>query len=495
MTVGEGRYRAKRLLEKTGHVAIYLAEHEGAEVALYIADDPELDRTAFLRGVEALQRHPAGLPIARLLEAGECPEGVWAVTEHHAGRSWSETAEAKLPGPWIAPLLILEVAQGLATAVLAGLVHGALGPRCVVITPEGETKITNFGLSSLFGAPVGLEACFWAPEHFRRPLTVDARTDVYGFGVTLYRLFTASPPHATEDLDELRQCVLEKPLNLDVAEIPVPFRAVIARATAKDPDQRYSDVSELEVALLEALGERSSDLAVVGVWPESGTREAREAGASTQDASGPSTVRSSELASVAEAVSPLAARPVPRPESARPDAQNAPEAQRLAGSEPRTTDRPLGEAAGPAGPAPNASTRPRSGALPVAAALAAGMALVAAGAQLRGALQQQPTMIVVQAPSPVLPAPPPSPSAPVTHTPEAPPAPSPLDLPAPPAPIVSGRAPVARRVHSVSAQPSTTTSTTLPAATPPQPASSGNTKRFSWEISDPCALAWYRCSK
>lgn len=491
MTVVRGRYRAKRLLEKTGKVAVYVADCDGTDVALYIAEDKSLDREAFQRGAEALKGLPGDLPIARLLETGECTSGVWAATEYNHGRTWTDIARGQLPGPLAAPLLILELAAALASVQRFGLAHGALGPHCVVITHEGQTKIAHYGLASLFGRPVALGPRFRAPEHLRTPLLVDARTDVYGVGITLLQLFTAaSPPHTDRELTAPPQCASPEPLNLDALAIPGAFRGLITRATAEDPAERYSDVAELELALLEALSERSSALAMVGLWPTSGPREV----VAPLDGSIPSTMRSAAL----PPARPSGAGLVPSP--AAPEASTAPPAE-AAREMPPAPAPSLGAdpAHGtPAAPQPNREPapvepprQPRPGLWLVR--FAAALGFVAVGALLREPWRSP--VIAVQATSPG--EPPPVEVPPAPNTVELRPAPSPPA--SPPAPSLNRRAPGTRRAASPASPaaqaPPPIAGTSTPPAPPPSSAPSGSAKRFPWEISDPCALAWYRCNK
>jgi serine/threonine-protein kinase len=96
-----------------------------------------------------------------------------------------------------------------------------------------------------------------APEQIRAARTVDARTDVYGLGATMYQLLTGMPPFVALNLYVLCARILSDapaPLHRTRKDIPKVLEAVVLRCLAKDPAARYASVLELAEALDDARG-------------------------------------------------------------------------------------------------------------------------------------------------------------------------------------------------------------------------------------------------
>ncbi len=151
--------------------------------------------------------------------------------------------------------LILEVAEGLDRAHREEVVHGWLSPRNLILGPSGKLVVTDFGAGEKRnGGHPGEEVSrdlgtltYRAPEQIVGK-SADRRVDVYALGVILYELLTRSPAFSGKDEDEIRQAIL-------LGRFPPPSRiepkvgpeveAVILRAMAKDPEERYESAGEL----------------------------------------------------------------------------------------------------------------------------------------------------------------------------------------------------------------------------------------------------------
>ena len=155
-------------------------------------------------------------------------------------------------------------AAGLAAAHEKGLVHRDIKPENIMISQEGEAKVGDFGLArqvdmhshltqsgTVLGTPY-----YMSPEQCEaRP--VDARTDVYSLGVTLYHLLTGEQPfRANSAVAIMYKHVNEEPKDPrdKRPEVPEPLAAVVLKAMAKDPQERYQTMGEFETALPEAEG-------------------------------------------------------------------------------------------------------------------------------------------------------------------------------------------------------------------------------------------------
>ena len=169
-----------------------------------------------------------------------------------------------------AAALLLPAMRGVAAANAQGVVHRDLKPQNIFICtePDGRivtTKVLDFGISVMLervtdhsAGPVvtaGTPA-YMSPEHIRGVSRIDARADVYGFGVLLYEALTGQMPFPGEPGPELFDRILNQPLpsvTLLRPDLPPGLVRIIEKAMAKQPDQRYSDLNAMVNALEDEL--------------------------------------------------------------------------------------------------------------------------------------------------------------------------------------------------------------------------------------------------
>jgi serine/threonine protein kinase/WD40 repeat protein len=158
----------------------------------------------------------------------------------------------------------LQAAEALAYAHQQGVLHRDIKPSNLLLDTQGTIWVTDFGLAKEAGAAdltspgdvVGTLR-YMAPERFRGQ--ADARSDVYGLGVTLYEMLTLRPPfEAAERAPLIDRVVHEEPARprrLD-ARIPRDLEMVVLKATRKDPAERYASAGELAEDLRRFLADR-----------------------------------------------------------------------------------------------------------------------------------------------------------------------------------------------------------------------------------------------
>jgi predicted ATPase/transcriptional regulator with GAF, ATPase, and Fis domain len=168
----------------------------------------------------------------------------------------------------------LRIAIGLATAVgrvhQQGLIHKDIKPENALIDNVGNVWLTGFGIASQLShecqvpAPPEIIAgtlAYMAPEQTgRMNRSMDARSDLYSLGVTLYQMFTGALPFAAADPLEWVHChIARQPTSpADRAEVPEPLSDIILKLLAKNAEERYQTASGLETDLRWCLAEWES---------------------------------------------------------------------------------------------------------------------------------------------------------------------------------------------------------------------------------------------
>src|SRR5262249_6484718 len=147
----------------------------------------------------------------------------------------------------------LQVAQALAYAHGLGVLHRDIKPSNVLLDDRGTAWVADFGLARLEGddaltAPGDVVGTlrYVAPERFRGQ--DDARSDVYGLGLTLYEMLTLRPAFDETDRARLTDQVLHadppRPRALDPS-VPYDLETVVLKAIDRDPAGRYARAADL----------------------------------------------------------------------------------------------------------------------------------------------------------------------------------------------------------------------------------------------------------
>jgi serine/threonine-protein kinase len=243
---------------------VVLARHEqtGTPVAIkYLVRSLRADqdfRTAYRHEAELLGELRSE-HVARLYEYVEGPDGAAIVMEFVEGIALRLLlSEEGATGPEAALAVLKGSLLGLAEAHEAGVVHRDYKPANILVTPQGMSKLVDFGIAARSGAK-GVSAgtpVYMAPEQFTgEPAT--AAADVYSATATFFECITGSRPYAGTTAMELMIQHNQAPIPDDSA--PEPVRPLIRAGLAKDPDERPSSarqfVDELEQIARAAYGE------------------------------------------------------------------------------------------------------------------------------------------------------------------------------------------------------------------------------------------------
>src|SRR4051812_20673648 len=267
-----GPYRIEGLLGEGGMGVVYRAFDPKLRRQVAIKLLPDLTDAAArhrfqreARTVTALN-HPH---ILTVYDVGEHDGRQYLVTELVDGgtlRSWAEAE--KRSSRQIVDVLV-GVADGLATAPEAGIIHRDVKAENILIAKNRYAKLADLRVANLFppGAePTATRSVAIAPT--RRGMIagtigymspeqasgnpVDARSDIFSFGALLYELLAGQRPvSATSDLEELQRIIHGTPEPL-AGDILVRLRMVVEKALEKDPAERYQTAREMVIDLRRA---------------------------------------------------------------------------------------------------------------------------------------------------------------------------------------------------------------------------------------------------
>ncbi|MFD0000601.1 serine/threonine-protein kinase [Nocardia sp. NPDC127526] len=267
-------YRIERKLGAGGMGTVYLAQHPRLprkDALKVLADGRGRDgdfRNRFLREAEIAARldHPN---LVTVRDRGEEGELLWIAMRYVDGIDLAELIARgrEALGPERVVHIVSEAAKGLDEIHRAGLLHRDVKPGNILVDERAGAAdrvfVTDFGIaraatdSTIDARSAGVTGtlAYAAPEQLRGGRT-DRRADVYSLGCTLYHLLTGSPPFPRETVGAVMYAHLNEPPPRPTARNPrlAPgFDAVVARALAKNPGDRFADCGELAAAAQVAL--------------------------------------------------------------------------------------------------------------------------------------------------------------------------------------------------------------------------------------------------
>jgi serine/threonine protein kinase/TolB-like protein/tetratricopeptide (TPR) repeat protein len=286
-----GPFKIVSQLGSGGMGEVYLAEDSrlGRKVALKLLDrnliGDSQSRGRFLREARLASAldHPN---ICTIHEIGEASGLLFIAMQFVEGETLKK-AIGDRPLSLVSLLSIsLQVANGLAAAHARGTIHRDIKSNNIMITPHGQAKVLDFGLArpmekedgetelTRAGAVMGTPT-YMSPEQARGD-RADHRSDIFSFGVVIYEMATGRTPFKAKSRTETMNAVINQP-HMPVVElskdIPTELSAVIDRALAKQPADRYQSVEEMTMDLREVarsiglVGSNSSDPMMVPYVP------------------------------------------------------------------------------------------------------------------------------------------------------------------------------------------------------------------------------------
>jgi serine/threonine-protein kinase len=257
----DGRYRVLRHLADGGMATVYVAldERLDREVALKVMRADLAKDESFVSKFRREARSAAKLShpnVVAVYDQGDDNGHVFLAMELVNGLTLRQVMQSEGPLTPRAALDIIDpVLQALGAAHSAGLIHRDVKPENVILREDGTVKVADFGLARAIatntstaqtGVLLGTVA-YLSPEQVERGIA-DARSDVYAAGLLLFEMLTGSKAFIGESAIHVayQHVHSEVPLpSSRVDTVPAELDQLVARASARDPDNRPRDANEL----------------------------------------------------------------------------------------------------------------------------------------------------------------------------------------------------------------------------------------------------------
>ncbi len=269
-----------------GHYKIISAIGKGGMGEVFLAQDTKLDRKAALKILpsefandkdrmsrfvrEAKSASALNHPnIITIYEIGESDGTHFIATEFIDGKTLNDYIKANPLDNKSALEIAIQVALALDEAHLAGIVHRDIKPDNVMIRSNGLAKILDFGIAKLSASSTSANdssedataikggtspgmiigtANYMSPEQAKGKV-VDARTDIFSFGVVLYEMIAGGLPFEGENALEMIGAILkDEPKSLN-SDAPTEITKIINKCLRKDRDERYQTIKDVLIDL------------------------------------------------------------------------------------------------------------------------------------------------------------------------------------------------------------------------------------------------------
>lgn len=265
-----GAFQLLRLLGKGGMGAIYQGVDSalGREVAIKVMLKSLGTDTTLIETFRREARMAAALNhpnVVQIYSCGQEQGQPYIVMELVSGRTMEAIMDHT--GPMLDALAIgigVDVAKGLSAGFDIGLIHGDIKPKNILIDLKGTAKVVDFGLATFVDKHASEQGGIWGTPYYIAPervlkQPVDARSDIYSLGATLYHAIAGVPPFEGQTPIEVVKARLEgppKPLSEVRKEVLQKTNSIVMRMLEDKPAKRYptylSLLGDLENALQEA---------------------------------------------------------------------------------------------------------------------------------------------------------------------------------------------------------------------------------------------------
>lgn len=267
------RYEVIRCLGKGSGSSVFLAkdfDNDEEYVAVKILEinydeKNELESELFARFMREADT-AASLQhdnIIRIIDSGHAGHVAYIAMEFIRGKTLREYSDPHtiLPPPIVLDLMA-QCADGLHYAHNKGIIHRDVKPANILFDRNTNVaKLGDFGIARIANSTQTLAGSFLGTPFYMSPeqlggLELDARSDIFSLGATLFRLLTGTPPFSGNSMAELMRAIANDPhrdINLIKPDLHPAIVNMVNKALSKDPKQRQSDAQELSNQLRECI--------------------------------------------------------------------------------------------------------------------------------------------------------------------------------------------------------------------------------------------------
>lgn len=274
-----GPYRVMEKLGQGGMATVYKAYHANLDryVALKVLHPAFLEDPNFLARFQREARlvakleHPNIVPVYDFAEHDNQPYLVMKYVEGKTLKAHLNRGRLPVEQIWN---VVNAAGAGLGYAHKKGILHRDIKPSNVILTPNGEAYLADFGLariaemgeSTLSGDMIMGTPQYISPEQAKGEKDLDNRTDIYSFAVMLYEMVVGQVPFSADTPFSIIHDHIYSPLPLPRSinpAVPDEVERVLLKALAKKPDDRFETVEDLVAAFEKAWEDTDVDMAEV----------------------------------------------------------------------------------------------------------------------------------------------------------------------------------------------------------------------------------------
>ena len=262
---------------------------KGAQGIVYHATDPDLNRQVAIKSVLLKKKGQSNTEIEQLLsearavsrlnhpnivtiyDLGLFEQAPYLVLEHIDGQTLQSYINQTRNQQTLLQIM-RDIVTGVAAAHSQGIVHCDLKPANILINQDGQAKVADFGLSFLGNIDSTNDESLYGTPQYMAPEYIETRqhqqvSDVFSLGLIFYLMFTGKPAFDGDDVYQLLNAIahsdVTKPSSLN-SEIDERLDAIIIKALAKDPAQRYQNAEIMRVAFADYLSSGEEKLETSG---------------------------------------------------------------------------------------------------------------------------------------------------------------------------------------------------------------------------------------
>jgi hypothetical protein len=266
------RYEIRGEIGRGGMATVYLAydPNTGRDVAIKVLPRELMHDPAFrarfereARTIAALE-HPAIVPV---YDFGEEDGQPFLVMRYLSGGSLVSRIRAGPIPPQEASGILSRIGSALDAAHAKGVIHRDLKPANILFDQYGEAYLGDFGIArlsqgggTLTGSTILGTPAYMSPEQISGEKTVDGRSDIYALGIVAFEMLTGRTPFQADSPIKVMMMHVSAPLpRISEADpqLPPGTGAVLERALAKEPDQRYQTAADFSREFQILAGERT----------------------------------------------------------------------------------------------------------------------------------------------------------------------------------------------------------------------------------------------